>query len=360
VSIPLPRRTPGPDGEGHSTPAAISPAGAISWALNDTLRLLFQPVHGWRWIKLSLLCLFLGGGTPTAALQWSLTALPVDLRLTDLLARARQYVERHPSLIFLTIMLALAVGLCFLYLRSVSRFILVDSLVKREVAPSRSWSALRLLGQSYFSWLVATLAGLGLAISAMILAAFAGLRGTSGPGTGRLIATAFLVLILSLVVVIGVVVALLIMLTDDLVVPLMYANHLPLPVAWGELWRKMRDDSTSFAVYVSFRFVLSVAVSVAVLLFLVPLLVSVFSGAVIVAASVVLAVHLAGFTWVWTVPTIFLALTALVLLIAILVILLSVVGMPGQVFLQSLGLRFIAARSSSLTVLCAASSPEES
>jgi hypothetical protein len=141
------------------------------------------------------------------------------------------------------------------------------------------------------------------------------------------------------------------MLSDDLVVPLMYAGRLPLLSAWGELWKKIRDDPASFAIYVLLRFVLSVGVSVAVLLFLVPLLVGVFSGAIIAAATVVLALHLMGISWVWNLATISLGLAALVLLSAILVILLSVVGMPGQVFLQSFGLRFIAARSRSLQTL---------
>jgi hypothetical protein len=145
------------------------------------------------------------------------------------------------------------------------------------------------------------------------------------------------------------------MLTDDLVVPLMYADRLPLPSAWGELWRKMRHDPTSFAVYILLRFALSVGVSVAVLLFLVPLLVGVFSGAIIVGVTVVLALHLVGLAWVWNLPTISLALAALVLLSAVLVILLSAVGMPGQVFLQGFGLRFIAARSPSLKTLCSVS-----
>jgi hypothetical protein len=149
------------------------------------------------------------------------------------------------------------------------------------------------------------------------------------------------------------------MLTEDLVVPLMYAERLPLPSAWRELWRIMRHDPTSFAVYILLRFVLSVGVSVAVLLFLVPLLVGVFSGAIIVAATVVLALHLVGLTWVWSLPTISLALAALVLLCAVLVILLSAVGMPGQVFLQGYGLRFIAARSPSLRTLCSASGAGE-
>ncbi len=343
---------------GRSTRPAISPAGAISYALDDTLRLLFRPFDVWKWAKLSLLCLFLGGGTPTAAFQWSLSALPSDFRLPVLVSHARQFVEQHPSLIFLVIVFALALGLCFLYLRSVFRFILVDSLVTTEVAPRRAWSALRGLGESYFWWLAGTLGGLAATFSLMVIVALPGLQAASASGPGKLFATASLALILSLIVLLGLAVALLIMLTDDLVVPLMYADRLPLPSAWRELWQKMRHDPASFAVYILLRFLLSVGVSVAVLLFLVPLLVGLFSGAIILAAVVVLALHLVGLTWVWSLPTISLALAALAVLISVLVILLSTVGMPGQVFLQDFSLRFIAARSPSLEALCSASDAE--
>jgi hypothetical protein len=357
MNTPLPPPTPIPDAQtkGRSTSTAISPAGAISWALEDTLRLLFRPFDAWKWTKLSLLCLFLGGGTPTAAFQWSLSALPSDFRLSDLVTGARQYVAQHPSLIFLVIVLAFALGLGYLYLRSVFRFVLVDSLVKMEVAARSAWSALRPLGQSYFWWLVGTLVALAITFSLMVIVAFPGLQVASTSGAGRLFATASLALILSLIVLLGLAGALVIMLTDDLVVPLMYADRLSLPSAWGELWRKMRHDPTAFTVYVLLRFALSVGVSVAVLLFLVPLLVGVFSGAVIIGATVVLALHLVGLAWVWNLPTISLALASLVLLCATLVVLLSVVGMPGQVFLQGFGLRFIAARSPSLQTLCSVS-----
>jgi hypothetical protein len=337
-----------------STQAPVSAAGAISFALEDALGLLFRPFDAWRWAKLSLLCLFLGGGTPTAAFQWSLSALPSDLRLPALISRARQFIEQHPSLIFLTVVFALALGLSILYLRSVFRFMLVDSLVNREVALGRAWLHLHPLGESYFWWLAGTLGGLATVFSLMVIVALPGLQAPSTSAPGKLFATASLAVILPLIVLIGLAVALLIMLTDDLVVPLMYADRLPLLSAWRKLWQKMRQDPTSFAVYVLVRFLLSVGVSVAVLLFLVPLLVGLFSGAVIVAAVVVLGLHWVGLAWVWSLPTITLTLAALTLLIALLVVLLSGVGMPGQVFLQDFGLRFIAARSPSLAALCAA------
>ena len=338
--------------EGRGSPAPISAAGAIGLALEDALGLLFRPFDVWRWAKLSLLCVFLGGGTPTAAFQWSLSALPSDLRLPFPLRGWLQFVEQHPSLLFLVIVLALALGIGILYLRSVFRFMLVDSLVSTEVALGRAWSVLRPLGESYFWWLAGTLGGLGALFSLLVIIALPGLRAASASGPANLLATASLALILSLIVFLGLAVALLIVLTDDLVVPLMYADRLPLLSAWRQLWQKMRHDPTAFAVYILLRFLLSVGVSVAVLLFLVPLLVGVFSGAIIIAAVVVLALHWVGLTWVWSLTTISLVVAASLLLSAVLLVLLSGVGMPGQVFLQDFGLRFIAARSPSLEALC--------
>jgi len=346
--------TPLPSGPslGQSPPAPISAAGAVLLALDDTLRLLFRPFAMERWAKLALLCLFLGGGTPTAALQWSLGALPGDLRLPSVLSHVRQFIGQHPSLLILVIVVAVALGLGVLYLRSLFRFVLVDSLVNREVSLGRAWFALRPLGESYFRWLASTLAGLVAAFALMVIVALPGLQAVSAPGPGKLFATASLALILSLIVLVGLAVALLIMLTDDLVVPLMYADRLPLPSAWKVLWQKMRVDPSSFGVYILLRFLLSVGVSVGVLLFLVPLLVGLFSGSIIVAAVVVLALHLLGLTWAWSLPTIVLAVLALLVVGSLLIILLSTVGMPGQVFLQDFSLRFIAARAPSLATLC--------
>ena len=72
----------------------------------------------------------------------------------------------------------------------------MDSLVKIEVAPRSSWSALRPLGQSYFWWLVGTLVALATTFSLMVIVAFPGLRAASTSGTGKLFATASLALIL--------------------------------------------------------------------------------------------------------------------------------------------------------------------
>jgi hypothetical protein len=357
MSAQPPPLLPIPDAptKGPNEGAPISAAGAISWALDDTLRLLFRPFDVWKWTKLSLMCLFLGGGTVTAALQWSLSALPSDFRLADVVSRVRQFVEQYPSLIYLVVVLALTLGLGLLYLRSMFRFMLVDALVKKVVAPGRAWAALRPQGESYFWWLLGTLVGLASVFSLLVIVALPGLQAAPSSGPGRLFTAASLALILAFIVLLGLAVGLLIMLTDDLVVPLMYAGRSRLPAAWRELWQKMRHDPASFAVYILLRFVLSVGVSVGVLLFLVPLLVGLFSAAIILTAGVVLGLHWMGLTWVWNLSTISLALAASALFSAVLIGLLAAVGMPGQAFLQDFSLRFIAARTPALGFLYSAS-----
>jgi hypothetical protein len=332
-------------------PAGLSPAVAFSDALDDTLRLLFRPFDTRRWIKLSAVCLFLGGGTASAALQWSLGTLPRDIRLSEGFAQVRQYVAQHFWLLILVTLLGLAVGLVLLYVRAVFRFVLVDCIIRREAHLRLAWTALRAQGRSYFLWLLSALVALGAAFSAITVVTYPYLRATAAAGTHPLRLSLILVAILATVVLLGLFVAVAITLTDDLVVPVMYAGRASLPATWGKLWLTLRAEPRSFVAYLLLRFAVSVAVSVAVLFLLFPALVSVFSGAIITGALVILGLHLIGIAWVWNTFTIFLGMAALLVLSGVLLILLSVVGMPGQVLLQSFGMQFIASRFPSLEVL---------
>jgi hypothetical protein len=75
----------------------------------------------------------------------------------------------------------------------------------------------------------------------------------------------------------------------------------------------------------------------------------------ITAALVNFALKAVGLMWVWNPVTIAIGGVALGVFTLVLFSLLSVVGMPGQVFLQNLGVRFIASRVASLGELCRAS-----
>jgi hypothetical protein len=102
-----------------------------------------------------------------------------------------------------------------------------------------------------------------------------------------------------------------------------------------------------------------VGVGIAVLFFLFPALVALFSGAIIVAVVVVMALHLVGLAWVWNPLTVVLAGAAVLLLMVLLLTLLGVAGMPGQVFLQTFGMRFMAPRVPALAQLWQALTPQD-
>ena len=311
---------------------------------------LFHPFHAKRWIKLSVVCLFLGGGTPTAAIHWALSILPSEVGLADLSRHVRDYIIQNRSLITLAFVLSLGLVLTLLYMRSILRFVLVDAVVRQHVAVREGWRTLRRFGRSYFLWLLGTLATLGAIFSTIVILTFPYLS-SARSGSHRLAATLALMGILSFIVLTGLLVGLLIALTEDLVVPLVYAEHSSLPAARRKVLREMRDDPTVFLLYVALRLVVSVAVSIAILFFLFPLLVSLFSGVVIAGTLVVLTLRLMGLAWVWNPLTIMLGISVLSFLTLALFILLSVVGMPGQVFIQDYGVRFIGSRFPALQSL---------
>ncbi len=328
------------------------PARALSQAWDDVVPFLFRPFRASRWIKLGVVCLFLGGGTPTAAIHWALSILPGEIGLANLSLRVRSVLFEHRGLAVVAFVLALGFLVALLYLRSVLRFVLVDAVVRQEVSVRQAWRSLHRFGRSYFFWLVGTLALLGGGLTALVILMFPYLRSVRSAGAHKLAASLLLMAILASVVLVGLMVGLLIALTDDLVVPVVYAERSSLPAAWRKVGREMRADPTAFLLYIALRLVISVAVSVAILVFLFPVLVSLFSGVVIAAALVVLTLRLLGFDWVWNSLTILPGMSLLTMLTGLLFILLSVVGMPGQVFIQDYGVRFIGARFPALDSLC--------
>jgi hypothetical protein len=333
----------------------LSPIESLSSAWEETLRLLFRPFHGRLWIRLSVVCLFLGGGASTAAFQWGFSTLPVDIHPAQILLRARLILGQHLSLVVLAVVLSLGLALSLLYVRCVLRFVLVEAILKRDLALRRAWKNLRPFGRAYFFWLLGVLSTLLVMTSAVAAGMFPYLSSARAAEHPSWFASLLLVTVLAAVILVGLLVAVAIALTDDLVVPLIYAERISLPRAWGKVWRVARRDPGTFLFYVVLRFAVSMVISVGVLFFLFPVLMGVSSGAIIAAALVILALRLVGLAWAWSPTTIILGAVAVGLLTGLLFVLLSVVGMPGQVFLQDYGLRFIASRAPALEALRRAS-----
>jgi hypothetical protein len=331
---------------------ALSPIESLSPAWHGTLRLLFRPFNRRRWIALSIVCLFLGGGTSTAAFRWGFGALPIDLHASDLVLRTRLVIAQHLSLIVLAVVLSLGFILALIYVRCVFRFVLIDAVIKQEVAVRLGWKTLKFYGRSYFLWLLAVVGAVLAMVTGAAIVSLRYLHLIRETGHAEWVASLLLITDLVAVVGIGLLVAIFITLTDDLVAPLMYAERISLPAAWQIIWKISRHDSGTFIFYVALRFAVGMGISIAVLLVLFPVLMGLSSAMLVMAALVVLALRVVGLAWAWNPVTISLAALAMCIFTGLLFALLSVVGMPGQVYLQNYGVRFIASRVPSLQTLC--------
>ena len=335
----------------------LSPIESLSPAWHETLRLLFRPFIGRRWVALSFVCLFLGGGTSTAAFQWGFGALPIDLHASDLLLRLRLAIAPHLSLVALAVVLSLSLILGLIYARCLLRFVLIDAVIKQDIAVGAACNSLKSAGTSYFLWLLGVVGAILAMVSGVMIVSYRYLNFLREAGHPWWVASLLLVTELVAIVLVGLLVGIVITLTDDLVAPVMYADRISLPAAWKILWRIWRRDPDTLLFYIVLRFAVSMGISVAVLLVLFPVLMGLSSGILVAAALVTFALRTAGLAWAWNPVTIFLGAVALCIFTGLLFALLSVVGMPGQVYLQNYGVRFIAARVPSLEALCRASAP---
>ena len=335
----------------------LSPIESLSPAWNETLRLLFRPFLGRRWIALSVVCLFLGGGTSSAAFQWGFGALPIDLHTSELLLRIRLMIAQHLSLLVLAAVLSLGLILGLIYARCVLRFVLIDAVIRQDVAVGAAWKNLKSSGRSYFLWVLGVVGVILAMVSGVTIVSFRYLSLLREAGHPEWVASLLLVTELVAVVFIGLLIAIIITLTDDLVAPVMYADRISLPAAWRIVWRISRRDPGTLLFYVVLRFAVSMGISIAVLFVLFPALMGLSSGALVSAALVILALRVVGLAWAWDPVTMVFGALALCIFTALLFALLSVVGMPGQVYLQNYGVRFIASRVPSLVALCRASAP---
>jgi hypothetical protein len=266
-------------------------------------------------------------------------------------------IAQHLSLIVLAVVLSLGLILGLIYVRCVLRFVLIDAVIKQDVAVGAAWKSLKSFGRSYFLWLLGVVGTVLVMVSGVAIVSFRYLnllRETAHPWW---VAPLLLVAELVAVVLIGLLVAILITLTDDLVAPLMYADRISFPSAWGIVWRISRRDRGTFLFYVVLRFAVSMGISIAVLFVLFPVLMGLSSGALVTTALVILALRVVGLAWAWNPVTIFFGALALCIFTGLLFAVLSVIGMPGQVYLQNYGVRFIASRVPSLGALCRASAP---
>jgi hypothetical protein len=333
----------------------ISAVDAIAPAFQHARQQLLQPFRFSQWAKLGLVGLLAGemsggGGCNPGSFQLPVPPNHSQRFLEGGLAGVNPLL--YAGLIAVLIAAGLVLLILFLYVNSVMRFVLFDSIVAKQCRIRESWSRRQGPGRRYFFWQILLFLswGVGLTILIGIPASFAFLVGWLKEPREHLIPLILGGMGLFSLVLIFVLAQLVVhVMTKDFVVPQMALEGIGAIEGWRRLWPQIKAEKGSYAGYIGMKVVLAIAAAVVLgiistivmLLFLIPVG---GLGAVAVIAGMAAGLGL-------NLYTITLAVVAGCVAIFFILYLLSLVSVPAAVFFPAYAIYFFAARYPALDAL---------
>jgi hypothetical protein len=337
----------------------ISAVDAVNPAIEHTKQQLLKPFRINQWAKLALVGFLAGelssGGGCNAP---SFPGLPHKggngPHMGDLSGLHLPHFDPATVALVITLVVAgaLLFGILFMYLSSMMRFVLFDSVVTKRCEIRESWRRRHAAGIRLFFWhiLLAVISwGVMLVmIGIPALIAFS-LGWFSDPGehVAPLVLGGIFVFPVFFVVVIATLVVT--VLTKDFVVPQMALEDISAIEGWRRLVPMIKSEIGSYAAYIGMKIVLSmgaaiifgIATAVAVVLLLIP--------AALIGLAVILAGKAAGLTW--TPIVIAWGVVAVIIAFVVILYVVSFVSVPGIVFFPAYALYFFAARYPALNAI---------
>jgi hypothetical protein len=335
----------------------FSAVDAITPAFEHTKRQLLQPFRFGQWARLAFVGLLAGelssgGGCNAPNIpNFNVPRHPgTEHFLAPGLAGTNPML--YAGLIAVAIVAAFVLGILLMYISSVMRFILFDSVLKKECHIRQNWAVRQGPGWRYFLWkLVYMLVTFGAMI--VLIGIPAGIAYVLGwfnqPRQhvlglvlgGIVVFFAFLITFVALAVVY--------VLTKDFVVPQMALEGIGVVEGWRRLWAMMNTEKAGYAGYVGLKIVLAIGASIVlgIVGFILALIILIPVAGVVIAF--VVAGKSAGLGW--TVYTITLAAVAGSVLLAIFLFISSMISVPAIVFFPAYSIYFFAARYPALSAV---------
>jgi len=331
----------------------ISAIDAISPAFQHTKGQLLQPFRVAQWAKLALVG-FLAG-------ELSSGGCNSGFQLPSHTGGGQRFVDfplpnvnpmLFASLIALLIVLAVVFWILFLYVSSVMRFILFDSVIAKRCEIRRSWARRQGAGLRYFVWQILFLLAMfvGLTVLVGIPAALALAAGWLKDPRQHVIPLILTGMLLFFVVMSFILLSLVVhVLTKDFVVPEMALENISAIEGWQRLLPMLKSEKGSYAGYIGMKIVMALgtAVVVGIISFIVILVLLIPVGGFGVIA--VLAGKTAGLTW--NLYTITLAVVVGCIVLAVLLYVMSLISVPAIVFFPAYSIYFFASRYPALDAL---------
>jgi len=336
----------------------LSAVDAIAPAFEHTKRQLLQPFRFGQWMRLALVGLLAGelssgGGCNTPS--GPNFKLPQHTGGTEHLmvpGLAGKDLVLLAGLIAVLVVAAFVLAIVLMYISSVMRFILFDSVLAKECRIRAGWNQRQGPGLRYFFWkLLYAVVMFGVLIVLVgIPAGFTFALGWFNDPKQHMVPLVLGGIALFFVIaVFTITMAVIYVLTKDFVVPQMALENIDAMEGWRRLWAMMKAEKAGYAGYVVMKIVLALGAAIILgivgfflaLIFLIPV------AGVVVAA--VLAGKAAGLGW--TVGTITLAIVAGCTLLAVFLLLTALISVPAIVFFPAYSIYFFAARYPALNAV---------
>jgi len=333
----------------------ISAVDAISPAFQHTKQQLIQPFRAGQWARLALVGFLAGELSSGGGCNGGNFQIPTRTggarHLLDL-GMPMANPALYAGLIALLIVAGLVLLVLFMYVNSVMRFVLFDSVIAKRCEIRRGWARRQGHGWRYFIWQILLFLGtiVGLTILVGIPAAFALAVGwLKEPGQHILPLVLGGIVLFFLLFAFVVLLAVVHVMTKDFVVPQMALENLGAMEGWRRLLPLLKSEKGGYAGYIGMKIVMALgaAVIVGIVATIVILIMLIPVGGF--GAVVVLAGKGAGLQW--NLYTITVAIVVGCILIALIVYAVSLVSVPAIVFFPAYSIYFFAARYPALDAL---------
>ncbi len=252
---------------------------------------------------------------------------------------------QYVGLIVLTVLAAFVLFFVLLYVSSVFRFILFESVVRKKCSIGQAWDRWQAPGRRYFLWQIVFQIAFGIVFAIMLggPVGFAAAAGWLLHWREHLVllvlgGIALFFCVLSLVLVAAVIHVM----AKDFLVPVMALENLDFAEGWNRVLDIASREKGSFAIYILLK--VGLALAAAVLFGIISVIVSVIVliPAGIIGVAAVMMAKSAGMGW--NVFTITAAIVAASIVLAILLYLMSLVSVPAIVFFPAYSIYFFSSR----------------
>ena len=325
----------------------ISPVDCIRPAFEHTKQQLFAPFRMGQWWRLALVGLLAGelssGGCPGSSLRDA--ARGGGSSSTGMPRIDPQKIAQFLGLIIVAAIAVFILYVLFLYLSSMFRFILYESVIRRNCQIGESWDRWHRAGRRYFLWQVVFIISTALLFTFLVglpLGMAAALGWLSHPKShlAVLILGGFFLAIclLTFAVVVGVTHVL----SKDFLVPVMALEDLDFAEAWHRVFQIAAPEKGSYAIYILLKIGLAIAAGIIFGILNVIAFIIMAIPVAIVAVAVGLAGKSAGMAW--NASTITLAIVFGSIALAVMLYVISLISTPASVFFPAYPIYFFADR----------------